>query len=79
MMWRNPNIVPAEYQSTVSHVVAVLVAVPQYPDPVPGYYLAVLGEWRVIGSPSHFHPIAWQPKPEMPRPDQLTWLPRRKA
>ena len=77
-MWRNPKIVPKEVQSTASEVVEVLVALPQhYANPVPGYYLPGLEEWRIVGSNSPFDILAWHALPKMPREDQLFW--RHKA
>ena len=55
-------------------LVMVLVAVPDlYSNPVRGYYLVPLKEWRIEGSNSLALPLAWHPLPDMPRQQDLFW------
>lgn len=66
-MWHAPDVVPEAYISTAMSTVPVLVFLPRYCDgPIMGRFLGADLGWRLEGSPSTWHPVAWQPLPLAP-------------
>lgn len=63
--WRDPCNVPAQYHSTPTEAILVLVCGPLRNDQVLGYYSPAQG-WRVLGAPPALPVRAWMPMPDQP-------------